>query len=171
LRISLISAELHYLNRSEKSRKAQLLKISREYTSSTVDLKNENVFKIISKVSNLYDYLNVEFGRKITSADLEKKFSTNFDYINRRFQSTYGCTIFKYITKLRINKAKELIQTTDLNFSEISYLVGIGDPYYFSKLFKKQTGFTPSEYLMVSNKKWSETIKVQKAHAPKSDKI
>ena len=47
---------------------------------------------------------------------------------------------------LRINNAKQLISTTDLPFSEIAYLVGIEDRYYFSKLFRKMTGMSPTEY-------------------------
>ncbi len=52
----------------------------------------------------------------------------------------------KYLNMMRINKAKELIEVTPLKFSEIAYLVGINDPYYFSKLFKKYTGLTPTQY-------------------------
>ncbi len=47
---------------------------------------------------------------------------------------------------LRINNAKQLIASTDLAFSEIAYLVGIRDRYYFSRLFKKLTGMSPTEY-------------------------
>ena len=47
--------------------------------------------------------------------------------------------------------AKELIETTPINFSEIGYLVGIDDPYYFSKLFKKYTGMTPTQYYKSKN--------------------
>ena len=51
-----------------------------------------------------------------------------------------------YLNILRINNAKQLISTTDLPFSEIAYLVGIEDRYYFSKLFRKMTGMSPTEY-------------------------
>ena len=53
---------------------------------------------------------------------------------------------FAYLNILRINNAKQLISTTDLPFSEIAYLVGIEDRYYFSKLFRKMTGMSPTEY-------------------------
>ncbi|HEY8528109.1 MAG TPA: helix-turn-helix domain-containing protein [Paenibacillaceae bacterium] len=48
--------------------------------------------------------------------------------------------------RVRINKAKELIQATHLGIGEIGYLVGISDPYYFSKLFKKMVGLPPMQH-------------------------
>lgn len=53
---------------------------------------------------------------------------------------------------VRINKAKEIIETTPLKFSEIGYLIGIDNPYYFSKLFKKYAGITPTQYCEKMNR-------------------
>jgi AraC-like DNA-binding protein len=46
---------------------------------------------------------------------------------------------------MRMKKAAELLVTTQLNVSEVSYKVGINDPFYFSKCFKAQFGKTPSQ--------------------------
>ena len=62
------------------------------------------------------------------------------------FAALTGSPVFTYINILRINNAKQLIATTDLPFSEIGYLVGVEDRYYFSKLFRKMTGMSPSDY-------------------------
>jgi len=57
------------------------------------------------------------------------------------------CKTFKeYLTDLRIKKAKELLRTTNLRSSEISYQIGYGDPHYFSFIFRKNTGLTPTEF-------------------------
>ncbi len=57
------------------------------------------------------------------------------------------CKTFKeYLTDLRIKKAKELLRTTTLRSSEISYQIGYGDPHYFSYIFRKNTGLTPTEF-------------------------
>ena len=52
----------------------------------------------------------------------------------------------EFINTIRINKAKELIISQDLTFSEISYLVGYNDVAYFNRIFKKNTGKTPTEF-------------------------
>ena len=70
----------------------------------------------------------------------------NFDYMNRVFSRLTDAPIFAYLNMLRIYNAKQLIATTDLPFQEIAYLVGIDDRYYFSKLFRRITGMSPSEY-------------------------
>jgi AraC-like DNA-binding protein len=52
----------------------------------------------------------------------------------------------KYLRFVRLKKAAELLATTRLNVSEVSYKVGIEDPFYFSKCFKAQFGISPSQY-------------------------
>jgi two-component system, response regulator YesN len=58
-----------------------------------------------------------------------------------------ACQNFKeYLTEIRIKKAKELLRTTPLRSAEIAYQVGYNDPHYFSYVFRKNTGLTPSEF-------------------------
>ena len=62
------------------------------------------------------------------------------------FSQETGLTFTRYLTALRIGKAKELLATTQLRTSQIAFSVGYNDAHYFSYLFKKNTGLTPSEY-------------------------
>lgn len=91
-------------------------------------------------------YLNQNYASPLNSQMIAERFEVNFDYINRVVSQLTGSTIFAYLNALRINNAKQLIATTDLPFAEVAYLVGIEDRYYFSKLFRKQTGMTPTEF-------------------------
>jgi YesN/AraC family two-component response regulator len=124
-----------------------LIKISRDYASTKIDTTQPHFSKAFVKCRNLLNYLNAEYVNKITSADIEQVFESNYDYLNRAFQKMTGYTILNYLNTLRINKAKDLLDTTPIKISQAGYLVGIDDPYYFSKLFKKHTGMTPSQYL------------------------
>jgi two-component system response regulator YesN len=62
------------------------------------------------------------------------------------FKQETGETINEYLTKVRIEKAKELLSDPRNKFYEVCYTVGYSDPSYFSKLFKKYTGLTPSAF-------------------------
>ena len=57
----------------------------------------------------------------------------------RKFKMTTQMTPAKYIERIRIDKSRELIASTDLTFDQISDIVGFNDPFYFSKVFKKIT--------------------------------
>ena len=69
----------------------------------------------------------------------ESRFSTVFAREN-------GKTFTEYLTALRLDKARELLRTTDKRTSQIALDVGYNDAHYFSYLFKKNTGMTPGEY-------------------------
>lgn len=67
------------------------------------------------------------------------------------FAQETGITFTQYLTGLRIGKAKELLEATPLRSSEIATAVGYNDAHYFSYLFKKHTGVTPSDYRKSKN--------------------
>ena len=62
------------------------------------------------------------------------------------FSQEMGVTFTEYLTELRMNRAKELLRTTQMRSSDIAYAVGYNDPHYFSYLFKKHTGMTPRDF-------------------------
>ncbi|MBR3538809.1 MAG: response regulator [Eubacterium sp.] len=69
---------------------------------------------------------------------------------NSRFSTVFsqqsGQTFTEYLIYLRLNRAKELLRTTDMKNSQIAHETGYNDAHYFSYIFKKNTGITPSEY-------------------------
>ena len=69
---------------------------------------------------------------------------------NSRFSTVFsqqsGQTFTEYLIFLRLNKAKELLRTTDMKTSQIAHETGYNDAHYFSYIFKKNTGMTPSEF-------------------------
>ena len=69
---------------------------------------------------------------------------------NSRFSTVFsqqtGQTFTEYLMYLRLNKAKELLRTTDIKNTQIAGEAGYNDAHYFSYIFKKNTGITPTEY-------------------------
>lgn len=66
--------------------------------------------------------------------------------LKRRFKSATGSSLITYLQNLRIEKAKHLLETTDIPVDEISYAAGYSDASFFRRLFKRLTGLTPSHY-------------------------
>jgi len=110
------------------------------YESSVL---SQNTIKIILQIMN---YLNESFPCTITGNSIEENFSCNFDYINRKFKLYTGKTIFYYLNELRIARATQYLQSGYYTLSEIAEKTGFCDVYYFSKVFKKYKGLSPSEY-------------------------
>ncbi len=67
-------------------------------------------------------------------------------HLQKLFQEIHGCGAMEYFTMMKINTAKELIRTNQLNFTQISDRLGYTSIHYFSRQFKKLTHMTPSEY-------------------------
>lgn len=118
----------------------------RSYVLHTTQNMNYGIPKSYRKVQQLLSFLNTNYAEKITSVEIEEKTDCNFDYINRVFKQLTNKTIFNYLNTVRINHAKELISTTNMKLSEIGQAVGFSDIYYFSKVFKKSTGISPSVF-------------------------
>lgn len=123
-----------------------LIELSREHLLAEIHKNSNFNSKAFMKVQALLEYIHHHYFEKIASPDIERLFECNFDYLNRNYKSMTGYTIIQYINKVRIDHAKELLQATDLSIGEVSYLSGLNDLYYFSKVFKKHTGLSPLQY-------------------------
>ena len=92
------------------------------------------------------EYVDMNYTTDITVRSMATDMGVNPDYLGKIFKKEYGLTINEYLNKVRINQAILLFSTTKLNVGEVSERVGFNDQTYFSTIFKKLTGHTPSEY-------------------------
>ncbi|GAA4271968.1 AraC family transcriptional regulator [Aquimarina gracilis] len=79
--------------------------------------------------------------------NLAKRVGLNQNTLQNGFQQLYKTSVNEFIRNYRIEKAKELLESSNLNITEITYKVGINSRSYFSKLFKKKYGISPKQYL------------------------
>ena len=75
-----------------------------------------------------------------------RKVNISPNYFSAMFSQEVGQTFVEYLTNKRIGEAKRMLRQTDKRSSEIAFAVGYKDPHYFSFVFKKVSGCTPSEY-------------------------
>lgn len=123
----------------------ELLSFISSYTVATEKSRVSDTINN-SLVGDVIQYLNERIGDKISLEDIVKEFSVNRNLLNDSFVKETSMTCMNYLTKLRINLAQIMLAETELLIGEIAGRVGYPDANYFIKVFKKQTGLTPSAY-------------------------
>ena len=91
-------------------------------------------------------YMERHFCSSINIADLSEMSGYSQRQFSRLFKGTYGVSPNTYITRLRLQKAQQLLQSTNQPIGEIAWSCGFEDQNYFSRIFRQVTGFTPSAY-------------------------
>lgn len=94
----------------------------------------------------LLDYLEFNSTSHLDLDMLSETFFINRTYICDMFRKHLNTTFTKYLTDLRLKKAKELLETTALDISAVAARAGFGDASYFSRVFRKATGLPPLQY-------------------------
>jgi len=97
-------------------------------------------------IHNAMEYIKSSYNMDIGLQSVAKHIHVSSSYLSRIFSKKTGETIIEYITKIRMEKAKELLKSANIQIFEVAALVGIEDPAYFSHLFKKHTGLSPKEF-------------------------
>lgn len=92
-------------------------------------------------------YILINYKNELTLENIANNLNFSPDYLSRIYKKSTGQSPLKYLIHLRINEAKRLLTTDlDLDIKTIGDLVGYSDQYYFSRIFKHQTGHYPSEF-------------------------
>jgi YesN/AraC family two-component response regulator len=102
-------------------------------------------------------YMHQHFARPLKRWEVAEAVGASENYLSRVFNQELGLTPWDYLNRFRVKQAKELFRHTNENVKCIAGKVGFKDPKYFSRVFSKLTGFSPSEYRNQPNQKIPET--------------
>ncbi len=92
------------------------------------------------------EYIRQNYNRNLTLQELAEKFYLNPYYFSQLFKKKAGVTYQNYLTGYRIDRAKKLLEETELHICEVCRLVGYSDVNHFNQLFERETGCKPSAY-------------------------
>lgn len=93
------------------------------------------------------EYLRENIHGSVSLDDVSRHFHIGKSSLTALFRLSHGMGMTSYFNRLRIDEAKRLICESSMNFTEISDALGFASVHYFSRLFKKTEGMTPSEYM------------------------
>jgi len=119
-----------------------------QYRDDGNEAKEENAetVRYTPVVRKVLNNLEKDCSQEVTLKELANKYHVNTSYLGQLFQKEVGMHFTDYITALKNNKAKELIQTTSLTINEIAARVGYSDASYFHKKFKEYYGVSPASF-------------------------
>ena len=128
--------EIIYKKRSVISRNSDI--------ENAIDISTDEAIKD-STVVEMIRFVKDNYQDKISISDLSKKLAYSESMLNRKFKKEVHITFNEYLNRYRINKAIELLKNSDYNITEISYMCGYSSAKYFSRVFKKYLGISPSD--------------------------
>ncbi len=127
--------------------KEALSELFRGIVDSMLEEKTEQTdISAQDAVEKAIAYVNEHYCEKITLTGIAQMVGVSSSYFSTMFSRLTGENLIAYITRLRIEKAAELIRSGSFNLTETAFMVGYEDYAYFSRIFRKAMGVSPRDY-------------------------
>jgi YesN/AraC family two-component response regulator len=97
-------------------------------------------------VKHALAYLHQNFVNQLTRQEIAEAVGVSKNYLSEIFRHELGLSPWDYLTRLRLQKAKELLCSTGDSITTVAAQTGFDDSAYFSRVFRKNTGMSPQEY-------------------------
>ena len=117
-----------------------------EFFSLKMSIPTEEEDKVPRRLQYLIDFIKDNISEDISLTDIAAYSELSQATINRLFREHLETSTMNFIHQKKIERAKHLLLVTDLAVSDIGPHIGINDVYYFSRFFKKMTGYSPTEF-------------------------
>lgn len=120
------------------------------HTTDMVHRNRKN--KAAKLIVDIKAYVDQHYDQsKLRIDDIARHLFLDYHYLCKVFKKETGKTLNDYITEIRVNKARELIDTGSYSLAAVADKVGYENPNYFGKCFKKHTGLSPARYMENKN--------------------
>ncbi|BBF44479.1 DNA-binding response regulator, AraC family [Lachnospiraceae bacterium KM106-2] len=158
----LVRNELNKMNNSEVNRSNYLEYIPSIYeideeqqikwaaTQFNILIRNFRLKKLDRKSNTInvaIEYAQKHYSQELSLNDIAAYVNLSPQHFSKIFKEEMNTNYVEWMTNLRVSKAKELLNRSDKTIKEICYLVGYQDPNYFSRIFKKYVGISPTDYM------------------------
>jgi two-component system, response regulator YesN len=134
----------------ERQEKEEQESLRRKLQSAIVPIETEemdwNLVYEDKKMNKVKGFIEENFTKSISLEDAAEHVGISPYYLSKLFKERFSVNFIDYLTQLRVDKAKEMMKNPESSLKEICYNVGYKDPNYFSRVFKKTTGLSPSDY-------------------------
>jgi two-component system response regulator YesN len=115
-------------------------------TDICCSIRNQKEAQSDSVVKRAMAYIEENYSRDISLDEVSREVNISPYYFSKLFKEESNENFIEYLTRIRIEKAKEMLENPEFSIKEVSLRSGYADPNYFSRIFKKQTDMTPREY-------------------------
>jgi AraC-like DNA-binding protein len=121
----------------------------RQYLDDLTDPEGRKILRqaTVEKIEKATEIIREELEQMDNILALSRRVGLNQNTLQNGFKHLYGTSVNQYIKNARMELARELMESTGLNITEITYKIGINSRSYFSKLFKQRYSMTPQQYM------------------------
>jgi len=91
-------------------------------------------------------HIHRHYGEPLTRKEIAKGVNLSARHLDRCFREQMGITPMTYLSRFRLRQSRRLLESSPLNISEVAATVGFSDSGYFSRVFRRDMGMSPSEY-------------------------
>jgi two-component system response regulator YesN len=120
--------------------------LSNHITSSIATLDRDKFHNNLKQIRQAKKYIEENYMNNITLEELGAHIGFNPSYCSSIFKKETEMSFIEYLSKIRVEKAKDLLRESDLRIQDVCLMVGYNDVKYFTKSFIKHTGLKPNEY-------------------------
>lgn len=136
---------LDFADASSALRDSRTLDEVEQYLQGCIHLLRQQGKQYSPAIRRAMDYIQAHYEEELSLNTVAEKVYLHRDYLSRQFKKEVGVNYSEYILRIRLDKAKQLLETTDMRVSDVASSVGISNLSYFSTVFNKIYGLKPKE--------------------------